>query len=79
MMLSANREFREIIVYTLRMRLVVNQMLHGVEWTTTDVGNNVRKLLRQYSSEFPEGVSAKKFDDMVARLAHQIDALKTQK
>ena len=70
MMLSVNKEFRQIIVYTLRMRLYVNQMLHGTDWLDTPVGKNVWALLQDYGSEFPEQVSAKMFDEVVARVAH---------
>jgi len=72
MMLSANKEFRQVIVYTLRMRLYVNQMLHGTDWLNTPEGKNVRALLQDYGSEFPEQVSPKMFDEVVAGVANQV-------
>jgi len=77
MMVGANKEFRQIVVYTLRMRFVVNQMLHGVEWYKTVEGKNIEGLLQQYGAEFPEQVSAKMFDEVVARVFNQVNSLKT--
>jgi hypothetical protein len=76
MMVGANKEFKQIIVYTLRMRFIVNQMLHGVEWHKTVEGKNIDGLLHQYGAEFPEQISAKMFDEVAARVLSQINSLK---
>jgi len=78
LMSSANKEFRETIVYTLRMRLVVNQLLHGTEWLETYEGKNVWALLQDYGLEFPEEVSPKMFDTIVARVANQVNKLNSK-
>lgn len=68
--MAEDGSIREVVVATLRMRLVVNQMLTGDSYTLSEQYNRISELLSTYGPEFPEAITLGKYEDL-ARRWHQ--------
>ncbi len=58
---------REVIVATLRMRLVVNQMITGNTYPLSDQYKRISELLSAYGPEFPEAITVGKYAELSRR------------
>jgi hypothetical protein len=66
--MMSNKEMRQTVVYTLRMKVMLHSMINGADWvTTTDEGKRVWDILEVYGAEFPEAVTDKMFDKLVRK------------
>lgn len=52
LLMSSDRSLRELIVATLRMRLVLNQYSKGIDFIDTQEGKRITELLDRYGGEF---------------------------
>jgi hypothetical protein len=58
---------REVVVATLRMRLVVNRMLTGESYPLSDEYKRISELLSTYGPEFPEAITLGKYGELSHR------------
>jgi hypothetical protein len=66
-LMMSNKEIRQIVVYTLRMRLLLKGMIEGADWVNAVEGKRVWNILQIYGDEFPEEVDDKMFDKLVKK------------
>lgn len=73
--MEADKSLREAIVYTLRMKLVLNQYSKGADFIQTMEGRIITDLLNKYGGEFQEEITPKKYREIINQLI-QADILK---
>lgn len=66
-LMRQDRNLREVIVYTLRMRLILNTATNS-DFGATPQGLLVEELLRQYGPEFDTAVDERRFAALVRNL-----------
>jgi hypothetical protein len=67
-LMSQNRELREIIVHTLRMRLVLNLHYQAGEAAASGLEKRITDLLMNYGPEFQEELTPRRYNQLVANV-----------
>ena len=74
-LLKANKSVRELIVYTLRMKVVLKFALVGEAYLESPEKFRIETILKKYGAEYPKEASPELYKEIVARflkLPHKI-------
>jgi len=75
-LLKTNEKVKQLIVYTLRMKVVLNFSLYGKDYLLSSEKVRIENILKEYGPEYPEEASPELYSQIVDRflkLPHKIN------
>lgn len=66
--LSQDKDFRELVIQTLRMDVVFNQFVNGAKWLSEDQrGKKISEVLTKFGGKVTETPDPKKYDTLLKK------------